>query len=108
MIEAGAPVEFEEVAHYMDGPHLSIVSKFPLRDENGKIAVICGIVTDITERSQMEEALRQSEAALRRLNSELDMRVRERTAQLAGANERLRAEAAERHGLRLKPRTQEA
>jgi len=96
VIEAGAPVEFEEVAHYMDGPHLSIVSKFPLRDENGKIAVICGIVTDITERSQMEEALRQSEAALRRLNSELDMRVRERTDQLVGANERLRAEAAER------------
>jgi PAS domain S-box-containing protein len=44
VIESATPMEFEEVAQYADGPHLSIVSKFPLRDANGKISVICGIV----------------------------------------------------------------
>jgi PAS domain S-box-containing protein len=97
VIESGTPLEFEEVAQYTDGPHLSIVSKFPLREVNGKVSVICGIVTDITERSQMAEALRQSEEALQKANDELEMRVRQRTAQLTVANERLRAEGVERH-----------
>jgi PAS domain S-box-containing protein len=96
VIESGTPLEFEEVAQYTDGPHLSIVSKFPLRDANGKVSVICGIVTDITERSQMVEALQQSEEALQKANDELDIRVRERTAQLMISNEQLRAEGAER------------
>jgi len=97
VIESGTPLEFEEVAQYTDGPHLSIVSKFPLREENGKVSVICGIVTDITERSLMAEALRQSEEALKKSNDDLEMRVRQRTAQLTVANERLRAEGVERH-----------
>jgi PAS domain S-box-containing protein len=96
VIESATPMEFEEVAQYVDGPHLSVVSKFPLRDANGKISVICGIVTDITERSRMVAALRQSQEALHKANDELETRGRERTAQLMIANEQLRAEGAER------------
>jgi len=31
-MEAGVAMQFDEVAMHDDGPHTSIVSKFPLRD----------------------------------------------------------------------------
>ena len=59
-------------------------------------AICCGgrrlvqsIWRDITDRRRAEEALRLAHA-------ELDQRVKERTADLAGANEKLRLEIAER------------
>jgi PAS domain S-box-containing protein len=58
VMEAGVPLQFEETARYADGEHVSIVSKFPLRDEAGKIYGVCGIATDITERRLFEEGLR--------------------------------------------------
>jgi PAS domain S-box-containing protein len=60
-----------------------------LRDQHGAIVGILGIYRDITERKQAEDALRQAHA-------ELEQRVQERTADLAQANEALRAEIAER------------
>jgi PAS domain S-box-containing protein len=47
VIESGTPLEFEEVAQYTDGPHLSIVSKFPLREVNRKVSVICGMAITV-------------------------------------------------------------
>ena len=61
VLEAGVPMEFEEVALYEGGQHTSIVQKFPLFDASGEIYAIGGIVTDITERIQEESALRKSE-----------------------------------------------
>jgi len=59
-----------------------------LLDKEGKPTGILGITRDITER-------RQAADELRRLNAELEDRVRERTSELvAEINERLRAESA--------------
>lgn len=65
VLQAGVPLEFEEVATHDDGPHTSLVSKFPLYDREGKPYALCGISTDITDRKRMEETLRQSEERYR-------------------------------------------
>ena len=65
VFQAGVPLEFEEVALYDDGPHTSIVSKFPLYGGDGKPYALCGITTDITQRKAMEKALQQAEEKYR-------------------------------------------
>ncbi len=61
VLQAGVALEFEEVADQQDGPHTSIVSKFPLRNAEGKVYAICAIATDITERKSLEAQLRQAQ-----------------------------------------------
>lgn len=85
---SGEPLQFEELAHYRDGVHISLVNKFPLRDSTGTVYGLCGIATDITERKAVENALRQ-------LNQELDQRVAQRTRQLAESQAGLRALVAQ-------------
>ncbi|SIN68035.1 PAS domain S-box-containing protein [Singulisphaera sp. GP187] len=41
--------------------HHSLVSKFPVWGQNGKVTLIGGIAIDITERMRMEESLRESD-----------------------------------------------
>jgi PAS domain S-box-containing protein len=67
VLEAGVPIEFEEVAQHEDGPHTGIVHKFPLFDVAGKIYAIGGIVTDITERKRSREALQLAREELERV-----------------------------------------
>jgi PAS domain S-box-containing protein len=63
-LKARAAFSFEEVAIHDDGPHTSIVQKFPLFDAQGEVYAICGFVTDITERKRNEERLREYEKAV--------------------------------------------
>ncbi|MGH7217025.1 MAG: PAS domain-containing sensor histidine kinase [Nitrospiraceae bacterium] len=70
VLQADAPLQFEEIALHDDGPHISIVMKFPLRDGTGKAYAIGGITTDITDRKRAEHALRTSEEDLRRVVEE--------------------------------------
>ena len=48
------PLTFEESVPDEDGTHTYISVKFPFEDSDGRIAGVCGIATDITERQQFE------------------------------------------------------
>jgi PAS domain S-box-containing protein len=65
VLRAGVAMEFEEIAIQVDGPHTSIVHKFPLFDAHGNIYATGGVATDITQRKRAEEARRQSEEQYR-------------------------------------------
>ncbi|MEN3361112.1 MAG: hypothetical protein V7637_5094 [Mycobacteriales bacterium] len=80
----GFPVQMEEVAPGDDGEHNYITVKFPVLDEAGRAYAVCGISTDITDRTR-------AEAEVRRLNSDLERRVRERTAELEASTKELDA-----------------
>ena len=59
--------------------------------ENGQIVGFQAVARDITKRVLAEEAKRQSEEKVRKLNAELERRVAERTEQLENANKELEA-----------------
>lgn len=60
-----------------------------VRDANGRITHFDGVIVDITERKRMEEVLKKS-------REELEIKVAERTAELARSNEQLTKEIEER------------
>jgi PAS domain S-box-containing protein len=74
-LQAGVPLEFEEVAMHDDGPHTSIVSKFPLFGGDGKPYALCGITTDITWRKIAEKALQASDVFTRAVLDSLSAHI---------------------------------
>jgi PAS domain S-box-containing protein len=67
VIEAGAPMQFEEAVPSVEGERSYISSKFLLRDRKGNPYAVCGIATDITElkRAEAMQARRARQAFLR-------------------------------------------
>ncbi|MBI2988650.1 MAG: PAS domain S-box protein [Deltaproteobacteria bacterium] len=55
VVEAKAPLKFEETVPQDDGVHIYIANKFPMFDSAGVAYAVCGIATDITERKLAEE-----------------------------------------------------
>ena len=70
VIESQTLLEFEEVAMHTDGPHTSIVHKFPLFNEKNEMFAMGGITTDITIRKQAEKSLQESEERFRKIFEE--------------------------------------
>jgi PAS domain S-box-containing protein len=91
-VARGEPTyEAEFRLRHKDGRYINVLSRgFPIRREpGGPVVRIVGTHFDLTERKQAEEMLRRS-------HEQLEVRVRERTAELAEVNESLRAEMGER------------
>jgi PAS domain S-box-containing protein len=68
VIEAGVPLQFEEIIPSREGDRHYVAVKFLLRDRTGNPYAVCGIATDITERKQAEDALHQARAELARVS----------------------------------------
>lgn len=71
----GKSFRYEENVPINGVLHTFVTNKFPLRDSEGKIFGLGGVITDITERKQMETKLEQ-------YTKNLEYLVEERTKQL--------------------------
>jgi PAS domain S-box-containing protein len=81
---SGGPMQMEEIAPGEDGPHTYVTVKFPLIDAGGMPYAVCGISTDITDRKRAEDEVSV-------LNTELEQRVLQRTAELEASTRELDA-----------------
>jgi two-component system sensor kinase FixL len=91
VMEENQPLyNIQETERQADGRQATLLtSKVPLLDADGRVWGLLGIDTDISE-------LKRVEAELRQIQTELELRVAERTAALADANRQLTSEIAER------------
>jgi PAS domain S-box-containing protein len=96
-IAAAADFDIEYRAIWPDGSiHWVHVQGKTIADENGKPVLVAGVSQDATGRRESERRLQESQEALRQLNETLELRIEERTAELAQANDRLMREITER------------
>ena len=92
----GEPVEFEtEIPYDRIGRRFMRVAHVPEKDGSGNVTGWVSAISDITDRKQTEEMLRQAKDELARANEELEQRVQFRTAELQLANAALSQEREE-------------
>jgi len=90
LIRTGQTFSKEERQTWSDRPDRWVLTtKMPLRDQQGKIIGTFGISKDITDSKQARDVLQKT-------HDELELRVRERTAELALVNQALQADIANR------------
>ena len=94
--KTGLPMKNVELSVITKGGEKRLVdlSVSLIRDSQGSPSGFHGIMRDITEKRKAEELIRQSEQSLREYSETLELRVRERTAELEKS--KVAAEAASR------------
>jgi PAS domain S-box-containing protein len=60
-VENPSGVQVIETLDHPDGPHHSIVSKFPIPGADGRPALVGGVAIDVTDRMRAEDALRDAD-----------------------------------------------
>jgi len=65
VLKDGSTVQTEETLQQADGQHKYVALRFPLRRPDGSIYGVCGVMTDITDLSRMQDTLRTTEARYR-------------------------------------------
>ena len=70
VFEASHSITAEETTPLDGNPRTFVAVRFPMYDNMGKVYAIGGISTDITDRKQVEEALRQLSAYLQEVREE--------------------------------------
>jgi PAS domain S-box-containing protein len=65
------PLECLEIVPVGGELHTYVTVKVPLLSADGRPFAVCGVSTDITERTRIEDALRESEARYRRLHESM-------------------------------------
>jgi PAS domain S-box-containing protein len=90
LTRCGFVKEYEMLLKRKDGQQLVVLeTAIAVRDDKGNVIAYQGFTRNITERKRAEEELRKA-------HTELERRVRERTAELEEANKALQLEIAER------------
>ncbi len=92
VIDSGKGVNVEDLIELPSGTRWFWTTLHPLKDENDRVYAVQAISYDITQRKISEEAVRKA-------HEELEHRVKERTAELVRANEKLQQEMEERKKL---------
>ncbi len=75
VIAGGLPVVSEEINAEPDGAHVYLAVRFPLRDAAGQTTALGVVATDITERKQAEDRLREQTQLLDRANDAIYTRT---------------------------------
>jgi two-component system CheB/CheR fusion protein len=87
VIAQGAADQEEVVIPLADGPHTFLTTKFPIRDETGRVVGVGGIKTDVTAIRQAERTARETVAQRDRFLAMLSHELRNPLAAVLNAAE---------------------
>ncbi len=74
VIETKAPKEIVSTVLHGEERRTALISKFPILNEGGEVAFICGIGIDITEQKEAEERLREQADIINRAHDAIIVR----------------------------------